>query len=43
MLGREIRTKMPEISLNDESKSKEEVRLKYERYQARMKRYHDRK
>ena len=44
MFDREIRTKLPEIDLESSScKSKDNVHLKYKTYQARMKKYHDRK
>ena len=44
MVGREIRTKLPEIDLESGNcKSKDNVHLKYKTYQARMKKYHDKK
>jgi hypothetical protein len=44
MFDREIQTKLPEIDLESSNcKSKDNVHLKYKTYQARMKKYHDRK
>ena len=43
MLGREIRTKLPDIALEGRSFQSSEVRDKYNKYQERMKNYRDKK
>ena len=43
MLGREIRTKLPDITLEGRSCQSNEVRDRYDQYQERMKNYHDKK
>ena len=43
MLGREIRTKLPDITLEGRSRQSSEVCDRFDQYQERMKNYHDKK
>ena len=43
MLGREIRTKLPDITLEGHSRRSSEVCDRYDQYQEQMKNYHDKK